>query len=102
MKSCLPVVILISQALLVAGCRSHVEPSAQSNLEKDFSTIQMISQDYQNTLNAGDATGFANLHTKDTIRILVAKGRAILGWTSASGVGPPYAVREERSRMQDH
>src|SRR5260370_40485814 len=25
----------------------------------------------------------------------VAKGRVILGWTSALGVGPPYAVRKD-------
>ena len=26
---------------------------------------------------------------------VVAKGRVILGWTSALGVGPPYAVGED-------
>jgi len=69
MKSHLPIAALILLALLMMGCQPAVDQPEPSVPAEDIAAIQAIFENYQNTLNNGDAVGFANLHTEDAIRM---------------------------------
>jgi len=69
MKSHLPIAALILLALLMMGCQPAVDQPEPSVPAEDIAAIQTIFENYQNTLNNGDAAGFANLYTEDAIRM---------------------------------
>ncbi len=69
MKHRIPISALALLTILGFGCQPAVEQPEPSVLAEDVAAIRTIFADYQSTVNDGDAAGFADLHTEDTIRM---------------------------------
>ncbi len=69
MKHRIPISALVLLAILGFGRQLAAEQPEPSVSAADVASIRAIFAEYQSTVNDGDAAGFADLHTEDTIRM---------------------------------